>query len=205
MRWKICFRGSIRRLEITPKSVPVCPDSAGGWDTSVPSTLGSLGSSQGCTTGALCALSVVEVAHLDFSRRGHFDAGAAAGIYAIPTGLTDQCADKVLFEFARGPGTDRQSFVLGLNNELQVFFNELGRLHFLGLFAREAKRVPLRGYLDLDTVELSNPFADQVGFGMRRDTGGKGQERAKRDEIVDSHDGLFLPIDVTTNSGGERP
>jgi hypothetical protein len=154
-------------------------------------TSGSLGSSQDCTTSALCALSVVEVAHLNFSWRGHLYAGAASRVYTIPNSLTDLCADEVLFEFACGPGTHRQSFALGLDIELQGLFDEPGRLRSLGFFTRVAKWAPLRWYLNLDPIELSNPFAGQIRFRMRRDTSDDGQERAQRDRIVASHDNLL--------------
>jgi len=130
---------------------------------------GSLGSSQDCTTSALCAFSVVEVAHLKFSWRGHLYAGATSRVNTIPNSLTDLCADEVLFESACGPGAHRQSFALGLDIELQGIFNEPWRLSSLGFFARVAKWAPLRWYLNLDPVELSNicpsnPFQRAQGY-----------------------------------------
>jgi hypothetical protein len=113
---------------------------------------GSLGSSQDCTTSALCAFSVVEVAYLNFSWRGHLYAGAASRIYTIPNSLTCLCTDELLFEFACGPGTHDQTFALGLEIELQGLFDEPRPLRSLGFFARVAKWPPLWWYLNLDAV-----------------------------------------------------
>jgi hypothetical protein len=71
------------------------------------------------------------------------------------------------FEFACGTGAHHQSFALGLNIELQRVFYEPRCLRSFGFLARVPKWAPLRRYLNLHPVKLSNPFAGQIRFGTR--------------------------------------
>jgi hypothetical protein len=96
-----------------------------------------------------------------------------------------------LFEFARAPRSHHKALFLSLELDVQRVFYESRTLDLFGLSAQEAKWVWLPWYLNLDSTELSSPFAIQVSLGTRRYICGDRQESSHCHGIVSSHDDLL--------------
>jgi hypothetical protein len=96
-----------------------------------------------------------------------------------------------LFEFARGPRSHHKALFLSRELDVQRVFYESRTLDLSGLSAQEAKWVGLPWYLNLDSTELSNPFAIQVSLGTRRYICGDRQQSSHCHGIVSSHDDLL--------------
>jgi len=125
--------------------------------------LSSLSPLQYRTASTLRALSVVQIAHLDFACRGDLQGGTTAGVDAIPQRVTGLRADELLFELACAPGAHRKAFLLSLDLDLQRGFNKFWRsLRLCGLAAEIAECAGPNRYCNLNPVEWSCPFARQV-------------------------------------------
>jgi hypothetical protein len=97
----------------------------------------------------------------------------------------------VLFEFTCVPRSHHKALFLSLELDVQRVFYESRTLDLSGLSGHVAKRVRLPWYLNLDSTELSNPFASQVSLGTRRYICGDGQDSSHCHGIVSSHDDLL--------------
>src|SRR5271154_2708197 len=132
---------------------------ARGWLWTCLCDLSSRGFPQECTSGALRALSIIQVADFDLRGRGNLDAGAARRVHAVPQSRAELCADESLFELPCVPGPHHKTFLLGLKVNLQRCLHKPWPLNFPTLPAFVAKWAGLHRYLNLYPVEWSDPFA----------------------------------------------
>jgi hypothetical protein len=130
----------------------------------------SRGFPQECTSSALRALSIIEVADFDLRGRSNLDAGAARRVHAVPQSRAELCADESLFELPCVPGPHGKTFLLSFKVYLQRCFYKPWPLDCPALAALVAKWAGLRRYLNLHPVEWSDPFASQACLGTHRDS-----------------------------------